>query len=83
MYMQSTTIRVSAQTRDSLNELCRSSGRTADSVVAELVEQAKQAALLDAAEAHWHAVAVDGTLLSLYKGEAAELEVFDSNLPDY
>ena len=46
IYMGTTTIRVSTETRDRLNELARRRGVPAGEVVAGLVQQADEAALL-------------------------------------
>lgn len=81
--MGSTTIRVSAETRDDLNRLCAQSGKSAGALVAELVEAAKQQTLLHATERHWHALSSDADALADYLAEAGAAAAFDSELEDY
>lgn len=81
--MASTTIRVDAETRDQLNELCAATGQSANTVIAQLVARARQETLLGATEAHWHAIATDQKVLALYKRATADLGAFDAELPDY
>lgn len=81
--MASTTIRVSAETRDDLNRLSEESGKPAGAVVAELVAAAMQQTVLYATEQHWHMLSTDPTLLADYQAESRELESFDSELEGY
>jgi len=74
-----TTIRVSAETRDRLNEIARRRGATAGEVVTTLVREADERELLTAAAVGWDRMADD----SRYREEAKALEGFDAPLPDY
>lgn len=77
--MRTTTIRVTVDTRERLNSLARRRGRSAIDVVAELVQEADDEALLEAAAQGWAALAVDPA----YPKETRELEEFDTALPEY
>ncbi|HLL87119.1 MAG TPA: hypothetical protein VK387_07390 [Thermoleophilaceae bacterium] len=79
----STTIRVPTETRDRLNELARRRGLAAGEIVAELVHQADDRALLDAAEQSWTRIAGDAAALSAYRAETQELSTFRAPLPEY
>lgn len=81
--MSSTTIRVSAETRDDLNLLCASSGKSAGAVVAELVAEAKLQTLLYATERHWHSIGETPEQLADYINEARELQGFDAEPEEY
>lgn len=81
--MKTTTIRVPAETRDRLNELARRLGAPAGEVVAALVEQADDRAILAAAELSWERMANDPPMLSAYRAEASELDGFDAPTPEY
>lgn len=81
--MASTTIRVSAETRDNLNRLCAESGRPVDAVVGELVAMARGRSLLDAAVDHWHAVIVEAPARDDDRRLADELTGFDAEAPEY
>ncbi|MGH2924166.1 MAG: type II toxin-antitoxin system antitoxin MazE7 [Solirubrobacterales bacterium] len=81
--MGTTTIRVSAETRDRLRELARRRGVPAGEVVGELVQRADDRALLEAAEADWRRMSEDAAALAAYRAESRELESFDPPLPDY
>jgi predicted DNA-binding protein len=83
IYMKTTTIRVPQETRDRLNALARRRGSTAGEVVAELVREADDEALLAEAEAGWRRLAADPQLLAAYHAESAELDAFDAPLPPY
>jgi predicted DNA-binding protein len=83
IYMRTTTIRVRSETRDRLNELARRRGAPAGEVVAALVQEADDRALLAAAEEGWERLAGDPAALAAYRAEARELEGFDRALPDY
>jgi predicted DNA-binding protein len=79
--MRTTTIRVPLETRDRLNELARRRGTPAGDVVAALVQEADDRALLAAAEEGWERMSADPDALAAYRDEARELEGFDSTLP--
>lgn len=81
--MKTTTIRVLSETRDRLNELARRRGARAGEVVAALVEEADDRALLAAAEEGWERISDDPAALAAYRAEARELEGFESPLPGY
>ena len=74
--MRTTTIRVPAETRDRLNALARRRGAPAGEVVAELVREADDRALLADAEESWGRLAA-------YRAEADELQGFDAPAPEY
>jgi predicted DNA-binding protein len=78
-----TTIRVPAETRDRLNELARRRGAPAGEVVAALVQEADDRALLAAAEEDWERMSRDPATLAAYRADARELEGFEGRLPDY
>jgi predicted DNA-binding protein len=78
-----TTIRVPAKTRDRLNALARRRGAPASEVVAELVSEADDRALLADAEEDWKRLAADRAALAAYCDESTELQAFDAPLPDY
>jgi predicted DNA-binding protein len=81
--MKTTTIRVLSETRDRLNALARRRGAPAGEVVAELVREADDRALLADAEEGWRRMSTDPAALSAYRAEARELEAFDSVSPEY
>lgn len=81
--MKTTTIRVPSETRDRLNELARRRGASAGEVVAALVEEADDRALLAAAEQSWERMSGDSESLAAYRADARELESFDAAPPDY
>jgi predicted DNA-binding protein len=83
IYMKSTTIRVPAETRDRLNELARRWGAPAGEVVAALVKDADDRALLEDAAAGWERLASDPVALAGYRAEADDLAAFDGPMPDY
>jgi predicted DNA-binding protein len=79
----STTIRVSSETRDRLNALARRRGVAASELVTELVSEADDRTLLAEAEASWERLASDEEALAAYRAESANLRGFGSPLPDY
>jgi hypothetical protein len=81
--MGTTTIRVAEETRDRLNELARRRGEPAGDVVAALVKEADDRALLEAAEADWRRLSADPDAAATYRAESSELGASDSSLPDY
>lgn len=81
--MKTTTIRVPSETRDRLNELAGRWGAPAGEVVAALVREADDRALLAAAAEGWERMSNDPTALAAYRDEAGELRAFDTAPPDY
>lgn len=81
--MRSTTIRVAADTRDRLNDLARRRGEPASEVVAALVQEADDRALLAAAFEDWERLAGDPDSLAAYHDETRELGAFAVPLPEY
>ncbi len=81
--MKTTMIRVPSETRDRLNALARRRGTPAGEVVAELVREADDRALLADAEESWKRLAADPQALAVYRAETGELEGFDTRLPEY
>lgn len=81
--MKTTTIRVAAETRDRLNEIARRRGAPASEVVAALVQEADDQALLAAAFEDWERLCRDRDALAAYRAEASELDGFEAPLPDY
>ena len=81
--MATTTIRVTTETRDRLNALARRRGARASEVVAELVEEADDRALLADAEEAWEKLARDPAAAAAYRAEAGELKSFEPPLPEY
>lgn len=81
--MKTTTIRVPSETRDRLNELARRRGERAGEVVAALVQEADDHALLAAAAASWEWMSSDPAMLAAYRAEARGLEDFEAQLPDF
>jgi predicted DNA-binding protein len=79
--MASTTIRVPTETRDRLNALARRRGTPAGEIVAELVREADDRALLADAEESWAQLAASSQALAAYRAETAELHAFDASLP--
>jgi predicted DNA-binding protein len=80
--MRTTTIRVPAETRDRLNALAKRRGAPAGEVVAELVREADDRALLADAEESWTRLGADPQALAAYRAESAELEAFDAPAPE-
>jgi predicted DNA-binding protein len=83
VYVRTTTIRVPAETRDRLNALAKRRGAPAGEIVAELVREADERALLADAEQGWSQLAADRALLAAYRAEAGELEAFEASTPAY
>lgn len=81
--METTTIRVSSATRDRLKELARRRGAPAGEIVAELVQEADDRALLAEAEENWKRLADDPQALAAYRDMSAALTDFDSTPPEY
>jgi predicted transcriptional regulator len=80
--MKTTTIRVTAATRDRLNALARRRGTPAGQLVEELVREADDEALLASAAEAWEAMASAPDALGVYRAETRELEGFGARLPD-
>ena len=83
VYMRTTTIRVAEETRDRLNELARRRGEPAGDVVAALVQEADDRALLAAAFEDWQRLSDDAEASAAYRAESRDLEAFDAPLPEY
>lgn len=81
IYMRTTTIRVAQETRDRLNALARRRGSTAGEVVAELVRNADEDALLADAAEGWARLGADSEALASYRAATADLAGFDAPLP--
>ncbi len=81
--MGTTTIRVPAETRDRLNALAKRRGTPAGEIVAELVREADDRALLADAEESWTRLAADPQALAAYQAETGELGGFEAPLPEY
>jgi len=81
--MMTTTIRVPAETRDRLNALAKRRGTPAGELVAELVREADDRALLADAEESWTRLAADPEALAAYRVETGELGGFEAPLPEY
>ena len=81
--METTTIRVSTETRDRLKELARRRGSKASEIVAELVAEADERALLSDAEEAWRRLAADAETFAAYRAETSELESFGAPAPEY
>ncbi len=81
--MKTTTIRVATETRDRLNEIARRRGAPASEVVAALVQEADDSALLIAAFEDWERLCDDPGALTAYLTEAHELSDFEAALPEY
>ena len=80
---KTTTIRVATETRDQLNALARRRGTAASKVIAELVREADDRALLADAEKSWQRLGGDPEALAAYRAEIGELHGWDAELPDY
>jgi predicted DNA-binding protein len=83
IYMTTTTIRVPVETRDRLNHLARRRGAPAGEVVAALVREADDRALLADASESWERLGNDPDALAAYRAETGGLDAFDAPLPDY
>jgi hypothetical protein len=66
-----------------LNAIARRGVAPAGEVVAELVREADDRALLTDAEESWRRFGADPRALATYRGETTELQSFDSPLPEY
>jgi predicted transcriptional regulator len=80
--MATTTIRVETKTRDRLNELAARRRVSAGQIVDELVREADDRMLLEAAAESWERMGADADALAAYRAEADELSAFDAGLPD-
>jgi predicted DNA-binding protein len=84
MATTTTTIRVSAQTRDRLNALAAREGGSAGEIVAKLVYAADDEQLLADAEADFEKLARDPKALAVYHREAREIESgFEAPAPEW
>jgi predicted DNA-binding protein len=81
--MKTTTVRVPSDTRDRLNALARRRGAPAGEIVAELVREADDRALLADAEESWKRLATDRAALAAYRAETADLESLGAPMPEY
>ncbi len=81
--MGTTTIRVAQETRDRLNSLAKRRGTPAGEIVAELVREADDQALLDDAEHDWRRLGTDPQALAAYHAETRSLATFDASAPEY
>ena len=81
--MRTTTIRVPTETRDRLNEIARRRGTPASDVVAALVQEADDRALLAAAFEGWERLCGDPDALAAYRAEMRELSTFEAVPPEY
>jgi predicted DNA-binding protein len=81
---QTTTIRVSVQTRDRLKALASRRGEPAGEVIAKLVSTADEELLLAEAEAAFENLASDADALAAYRSEAHDLEAgFEPPAPEW
>jgi hypothetical protein len=84
VYMATTTIRVSTDTRDLLKALSARRKRSAGDIVSELVHSADDDLLLADAEADFAQVASDPSTLAAYRAETHEIGgTFDAIAPDW
>ena len=83
VYMRTTTIRVAVETRDRLNEIARRRGEPASDVVAALVQEADDRALLATAFADWERLFDEPRAIGAYRAGVHVLEAFEPPLPDY
>jgi predicted DNA-binding protein len=81
--MKTTTIRVPCDTRNRLNLLARERGASAGEVVADLVREADDRALLAEAEDGWLRLSKDPDAIAAYRAETSELDAFDARVPGY
>ncbi|HEX4306716.1 MAG TPA: hypothetical protein VHZ54_11795 [Solirubrobacterales bacterium] len=82
--VDTTTIRVSTDTRDLLRRLAARRGEPAGEVIAKLVAAADEEALLAEAEASFERLAEDPEALAAYRGEKDNLEgAFDAPTPEW
>ena len=80
--MGTTTIRVNSETRDRLNDLARRRRVPAGQLVDELVREADDRALLEAAGASWQRMGANPDALASYHAESDDLTAFDTRLPE-
>jgi predicted DNA-binding protein len=81
---ETTTIRVSVETRDQLNSLAARRGEPAGDVVTKLVSAADEDAMLAEVAAGFEKIAADPQALSAYRAEGDELESgFDGPAPEW
>lgn len=81
---QTTTIRVSVETRDRLNALASRRGEPAGEVIAKLVRVADEETLLAEAEAAFERLAGDPEALAAYRSESRDLEAgFEAPTPEW
>jgi hypothetical protein len=79
-----TTIRVSAGTRDRLKILAARRGESAGDVVAKLVSAADEEAMLTEIAAGFERLAGDPAALAAYRAESREIESsFDASTPEW
>lgn len=79
-----TTIRVSARTRDRLRILAARRGEPAGEVVAKLVNAADEDAMLAEIAADFERLAGDPAGLAAYRAESREIEsAFDASTPEW
>jgi hypothetical protein len=79
-----TTIRVSTETRDQLNALATRRGEPAGEVVAKLVDAADEEAMLTEIVAGFEKLAADPEALSAYRAESDALESgFEAPTPEW
>lgn len=79
-----TTIRVSARTRDRLKILAARRGEPAGEVVAKLVNAADEDAMLAEIAADFERLTGDPASLAAYRAESREIEsAFDASIPEW
>ncbi len=79
-----TTIRVSARTRDRLKVLASRRGESAGEVVAKLVNAADEEAMLTEIAAGFEKLVGDPAALAAYRAESREIEsAFDPATPEW
>lgn len=79
-----TTIRVSTQTRDRLKALAARRGESASEVVTKLVSAADEEAMLVEVEAGFERLASDPEALAAYRAESREIEAaFEAPVPEW
>lgn len=84
MATPTTTIRVSAETRDRLKALSAREGESAGEIVARLVRAADDEALLAEMQSALTGMADDPRALAAYRAEAREIEGgFQAPAPDW
>jgi predicted DNA-binding protein len=82
--VDTTTIRVPAETRDRLNVLATRRGESAGEVVAKLVNAADEEAMLAEIAAGFEKLAADPKALAAYRTESGELESgFEAPAPEW